>query len=82
MTIYGPEGTRHHLLGRHLDSEIRNPTTGKRTIDEWVVRPGETENHWWDCLVGNCVMASVRGCNLITSSRPTTPVIEREILFG
>lgn len=82
LTIYGPEGTRHHLLGRHLDSELRNPTQGKRIVDEWKIRPGETENHWWDTLVGCCVLASMRGCKISAAPKAFVPKEEREIVFG
>lgn len=83
LTIYGPEGTRHSLLGRHLDSEIREPAWGKRQIDEWKIRPGETENHWWDNVVGSAVLASMRGCKLTTAiGRQLAATPRLQITFG
>lgn len=80
LVLYGPEGTRHTLLSRHLDSEIRTPTTGKRTVDQWDLRPGESENHWWDNTVANCVLASISGAQTTQTER-TQVREEREIKF-
>ena len=33
-------------------------------VDEWKIRPDKTENHWWDCIVGCAVGASVEGISL------------------
>jgi len=32
-----------------------------RTVDEWKMRPSVTDNHWFDCLVGCAVAASMQG---------------------
>lgn len=80
LVLYGPEGTRHTLLSRHLDSEIRTPTTGKRTVDQWDLRPGESENHWWDNTVANCVLASISGAQMIQTERKQVRE-EREVKF-
>jgi len=54
----------HRLLADHLTSEFFVLTEGRgRTVEEWKLRPG-WDNHWLDCLVGNCVAASLRGCQL------------------
>ena len=83
LTIYGPEGTRHSLLGRHLDSEIREPLWGRRQMDEWKPRPGETENHWWDNAVGCAVLASMRGCRLTVSvAKAPQARPQLEVSFG
>jgi len=41
------------------------------------MRPGETENHWFDCLVGNGVAASMLGARiggrLKTAEKQATP---------
>jgi hypothetical protein len=50
----------HDLLFEHLTSEspVRTEARG-RTVDEWGQTP--KENHWWDCLVGAAVAASISG---------------------
>jgi hypothetical protein len=53
------QGT-HDLLIEHLTSEypVRTEARG-RVVDEWK-RAGR-ENHWFDCLVGAAVAASIAG---------------------
>ena len=31
-----------------------------RVVDEWKLKPG-ADNHWFDCVVGCCVAASMEG---------------------
>lgn len=35
-----------------------------RTVDEWQIREVGRENHWWDCMVGAAVAASIGGSAL------------------
>ena len=51
----------HDLLAEHFTAEypVRTEARG-RTVDEWKMPPGK-DNHWWDCLVGAAVAASVTG---------------------
>lgn len=52
----------HPLLQQHLLSEYRTPTYGLgRRVEVWQMRPGERENHEWDCLIGCAVAAGVLG---------------------
>jgi hypothetical protein len=61
LLIYGQESTRHELLCDHLCAEHPIIVSSRgRTIDEWKIKPGISENHWWDCLV----MAAVASCYL------------------
>jgi hypothetical protein len=49
------------MLSLHLASEYPTPTTAKGvTVDTWARRP-DADNHWWDCLIGCAVAASVAG---------------------
>lgn len=50
----------HDMLLEHLTSEypVRVEARG-RVVDEWKQTP--RENHWWDCLVGAAVAASITG---------------------
>ncbi len=62
VSLFGSQQAAHQLLSEHLTAEYRTITTGRgRTLEEWSVRPGRNENHFWDCAVGCCVAASVQG---------------------
>lgn len=51
----------HDLLAEHLTTEFPVRVEAKgRVVDEWKLPPGR-ENHWWDCLVGAAVAASISG---------------------
>jgi hypothetical protein len=54
------------LLAEQLTSEYRVKTEGRgRTVDEWKLRPERGDNHWFDCLVGSAVAASMQGAALL-----------------
>lgn len=56
---------RHTLFAEHATSEYRVRVEGRgRVVDEWQLRPGRSENHWLDCLVGCAVGASMEGAAL------------------
>jgi len=61
----------HEMLIEHLVSEFpqRNESRG-RIVDEWNLPPGQ-ENHWWDCLVGCAVAASISGLEVASSETGT-----------
>lgn len=64
-----PEG-RHRMLCEQLTSEFRVRTTGRnRRVDEWKLRPGQPDNHLWDCLVGNTMAASILGIEKTVSNK-------------
>lgn len=51
----------HELIADHLGAEFPVETTGRgRTVREWKPRPGQ-DNHLFDCVVGNAVIASFCG---------------------
>lgn len=63
LSIFGSEPREHDLLALHFTSEYRQAVSSRgRTVDEWKLKPGNPDNHWWDCLVGNFVAASMVGC--------------------
>jgi hypothetical protein len=65
IVLFGDKPSVHHMLAEHLTSEYGEPTFGQgRQVHVWMERPDKKENHWWDCLVGNAVAASERGCKL------------------
>lgn len=52
----------HEFLWDHLTTEHPVPTEARgRVIDEWRKHGTRWENHWWDCLVGSAVAASIAG---------------------
>ncbi len=64
LTVDGkPE--KHTLFASHLAAEFCVPTEarGKR-VDEWKQRSNKADNHWFDCLVGCAVGASISGAKL------------------
>lgn len=64
LTVYGSDEEHHRLLAEQLSSEVSEPTSGRgRRVDIWKMLPGR-DNHWLDCIVGNQVAASERGCLL------------------
>jgi phage terminase large subunit GpA-like protein len=58
ITLHAGE---HDMLVEHLTSEypVRTEARG-RVVDEWKL-DNRRENHWWDCLVGSAVAASIAG---------------------
>ncbi|MDR0390377.1 MAG: phage terminase large subunit family protein [Planctomycetaceae bacterium] len=74
LSIYGRDAKRHQLLSEHLIAEYRVRTTANgRTVDEWKNRVSNPDNHWFDCLVGCAVAASIQGAELVTLQTPKTP---------
>ena len=64
MSIFGRNRHEHTAFSQHLTAE--KPTVvaaGKRVIEEWQARPN-TENHFFDCIVGCFVAASICGATL------------------
>jgi hypothetical protein len=55
----------HQLIGEHWTAETPVPVTAReRTVIEWINPPAKPDQHWWDCLVGATVAASVLGVSL------------------
>jgi len=65
LSLFGSDPGAHRLFADHLQAEYRVRTTGRgRECDEWKSRPGRPDNHWFDCIVGACVAASMQGVSL------------------
>lgn len=65
LSLHGDKAHEHRLFSDHLVAEYRVRTEGRgRQVEEWRLRPERPDNHWWDCLVGNAVAASIQGCSL------------------
>lgn len=66
LSLFGESPEPHRLIAEHLTSEYRVKTEGRgRTVDEWKLRPERGDNHWFDCLVGAAVAASLQGAALL-----------------
>jgi len=62
LSLFGDKPEQHRLFAEHLTAEYRVKTEGRgRTVDEWKQRPERGDNHWFDCLVGCAVAASIQG---------------------
>lgn len=65
LTLFGRQPARHRMIGEQLTAEFRVSVTGRgRTVDEWKEKSSKPDNHWFDCIVGAAVAASMRGCVL------------------
>ncbi|MBK8916320.1 MAG: phage terminase large subunit family protein [Phycisphaerales bacterium] len=55
----------HRMFADHLCNERAELLSGHgRTVEVWKPTRVGTDNHWWDCLVGCAVAASVHGLAL------------------
>lgn len=64
MVFYGDRPAEHRLLAEHLTAEFSLEEKLDEHVEKWWELKPNRDNHWWDCLVGNCVAASVLGCIL------------------
>ncbi|HYH69209.1 MAG TPA: terminase gpA endonuclease subunit, partial [Urbifossiella sp.] len=61
--VYLPSGDHAHFV-EHLASEYRVTATADRQgrkVDEWKLKPGGPDNHWWDSLILSAVAATTLG---------------------
>ena len=64
LSFFG-EPYEHTQLAAHILSERGSiVTTSGRSVEEWVLLPGQKDNHLLDCLVGAFVLAAKAGCSL------------------
>jgi len=78
LSLFGDKADQHRLFAEHLTSEYRVKTEGRgRTVDEWKMRPERGDNHWFDCLVGCAVAASIQGAVLQGTDGQAPPKRER-----
>lgn len=82
LSLFGDRPDRHRLFAEHLTAEYRVRTEGRgRQVDEWKLRPERSDNHWFDCLVGASVAASVQGA-VLTGTQATGPVKLERVSFA
>jgi phage terminase large subunit GpA-like protein len=83
ITLFGKDHRQHSLLSEHLSSEYSEPATLRgTTFDKWSVLPDRGENHWFDCLVGNAVTASVAGLQWSASDTAAAKDVPVRIRFA
>lgn len=62
IALFGAQARVHELLCRHLSSERAEMVEARgRRVEEWDLPDKQRDNHWWDCLVGCAVGASIQG---------------------
>jgi phage terminase large subunit GpA-like protein len=65
LSLFGISPEHHRLFAEHLTAEYRVATQGRgRTVEEWKQRPERSDNHWFDCIVGASMAASMIGVAL------------------
>lgn len=68
LSLFGKKNQMHQLFSEHLTAEYCIRTEGRgRVVDEWKARAGSPDNHWFDCLVGCAVAASIQGAVLFAA---------------
>ncbi len=63
LQLFAATQAEHQLFADHCAAEYpkpRDPGAAGYEIDEWVARLNR-DNHWWDCVVGATVAASILG---------------------
>ena len=65
ITFFGRQSNTHRCLADHLTAERSVRTEGRgRKVDQWTLADKSRDNHWFDCVVGAAVAASIRGVTL------------------
>jgi len=78
LSLWGHHPDDHRQFADHVAAEAPVRTFGQgRTVDEWRLRPGVTDNHYLDCLTGCAVAGSILGATL-AGMTPTPPRRERK----
>ncbi|MEX2287740.1 MAG: terminase gpA endonuclease subunit [Planctomycetaceae bacterium] len=78
LSPFGNRPEQHRLFAHRLAAEYRVKTEGRgRTVDEWKLRPERGDNHWFDCLVGCAVAASIQGVSLMDQTPKPKPRARR-----
>jgi hypothetical protein len=80
LTFYKATPRHHKTFASHLKAEYAVRVEGRgRECDEWKIRPDRPDNHWFDCLSGTAIAASVEGVTLTaTGEQGHKPIRERK----
>jgi len=61
----------HKLFADHCTTDYFTEVSARgKTVMQWNPKPGNDDNHWWDCIVGAAVGAAILGCRTIDASAP------------
>jgi hypothetical protein len=61
LTLWGTDAMQHANFAAHITAETWVETSGHgRKLHEWTPKPHKPDNHWFDCLVGCFVAASMQ----------------------
>lgn len=78
LSLFGTNAETHRMLSEQLTSEYFVKTEARgRSVDEWKRRPEQPDNHWFDCLVGSAVAASIQGAVLLGTDNIKTGKSDR-----
>lgn len=70
FTLFGARPDEHRMFADHCTAEAFTRKIGpSRAADIWKLKPGRTENHWFDCFVGSAVAASSVGCQVLDAGK-------------
>jgi hypothetical protein len=79
LTIFKGDFTTHRMLCQHWSAETPHDVTAKNSTRTIWKNEGRLENHHWDTLTGNIVMASRERCSeIIKKVAPKKPKQPRE----
>lgn len=74
LSLFGSSPAEHRMFADHQVAEGVTRVKAKgREVDEWKEKPARPDNHWFDCLVGCAVAASVEGCAPLKQTIDETP---------
>ncbi len=83
LTLYGKRADMHAQFSDHMVAEYRVQTEGRdRRVDEWFPRADHRDNHWFDCIVGCAVGASILGVHLAGTSKASKPGKRKRIRYS
>lgn len=83
-TLYGDSPREHELIADHFCVETSTPQQGRgRIVNEWSVPVGKkgADQHLFDCGVGCCVAASIRGCVLPGTENASAQPQRKKVSF-
>jgi phage terminase large subunit GpA-like protein len=71
IALFEAEPHLHRMFAEHCTAEDPTITIGKTgtNVIEWKQNPGKPNNDYWDCLVGNCCVASLLGVTVIPEAK-------------
>lgn len=80
---HGRPDVDHDFFADHLLAQYSTPLTGKRTVDVWKLKPGQSQDHWLDVLTGCTAGASVMGSQVVGAiPRPGKRQPKRQVQYA